>query len=176
MKFQLLSQDHQSRLGRIEFSNGSIQTPTFMPVGTYGVVKGLTPDELVTLGAEIILANTFHLFLRPGLDLIQHHGGLHQFNRWSRPILTDSGGFQVFSLAKRRTIHKHGVWFQSPIDGAKVFLGPEQAIAAQIAFGSNIAMIFDECTPYPVCHQQAEQSMAAFFALGGAVSALLATK
>lgn len=160
MKYQLLSQDGQARRGEIRFADGqTIQTPVFMPVGTLGTVKGLSPEELDQLGAEIILGNTFHLMLRPGEDIVQSHGGLHQFMHWDKPILTDSGGFQVFSLAKIRKISEEGVRFRSPIDGGEVFLSPERSMQVQRALNSNIVMQFDECTPYPASHRQAQDSM-----------------
>jgi len=130
-----------------------------MPVGTYGTVKAMTPDEVRATGADIILGNTFHLMLRPGTEVIGKHGGLHGFMRWQRPILTDSGGFQVWSLAERRKISAKGVTFASPIDGSQVFMGPEESMAVQKALGSDIVMIFDECTPYPATEQQASDSM-----------------
>ena len=159
MKFELLGSDGSARRGRLEFPRGSIETPTFMPVGTYGSVKAMKPSDLEEIGAEIILGNTFHLFLRPGLDVIAAHEGLHRFTGWKRPILTDSGGFQVWSLAKRRKITEQGVTFASPTDGAKVFLGPEESMNIQRVLGSDIVMIFDECTPYPATEQQARDSM-----------------
>ena len=130
-----------------------------MPVGTYGTVKAMTPEELVGLGAEIILGNTFHLWLRPGTEVIRAHGDLHDFMHWERPILTDSGGFQVFSLGAMRKITEQGVHFRSPIDGAKIFMGPEESMQIQRELGSDIVMIFDECTPYPATEQQARESM-----------------
>lgn len=159
MKFSGIKQHGWARRGQLQFARGTIETPAFMPVGTYGTVKAMTPEELMALGAEIILGNTFHLMLRPGTAIIQQHGDLHDFMHWHKPILTDSGGFQVFSLAKRRKISERGVEFQSPIDGAKVFLGPEQSMAVQRALGSDIVMIFDECTPYPATAKAAEDSM-----------------
>ena len=159
MKFQLINTDAAARRGQIVFDRGSIETPAFMPVGTYGTVKAMTPEELLGLGAEIILGNTFHLMLRPGTDIIQQHGDLHDFMHWQKPILTDSGGFQVFSLAKSRKITEQGVHFQSPVDGSKVFLGPEESMQVQRQLGSDIVMIFDECTPYPASEQQACDSM-----------------
>ena len=159
MRFDLLNTDGAARRGRIQFPRGTVDTPAFMPVGTAGTVKAMTPEELVALGAEIILGNTFHLMLRPGTELIARHGGLHDFMHWERPILTDSGGFQVWSLANLRKIDERGVAFRSPIDGAPVFLGPEQAIAAQHALGSDIVMVFDECTPYPAQRPDVEASM-----------------
>lgn len=159
MKFELHSTDGAARCGRIELERGTVNTPVFMPVGTAGTVKAMTPEELVDLGTEIILGNTFHLMLRPGTDLIARHGGLHGFMHWERPILTDSGGFQVWSLAQLRKIDERGVAFQSPIDGASVFLGPEQAIAIQHALGSDIAMVLDDCTAYPAPRSAVEASM-----------------
>jgi queuine tRNA-ribosyltransferase len=136
-----------------------VETPAFMPVGTYGTVKAMTPEELEGLGAQIVLGNTFHLMLRPGTETIAHLGGLHRFMHWSGPILTDSGGFQVFSLGAMRRITEAGVKFRSPIDGSPVFLGPEESMAVQRALGSDIVMIFDECTPYPATEEQARVSM-----------------
>ncbi|MDH3640181.1 MAG: tRNA guanosine(34) transglycosylase Tgt, partial [Gammaproteobacteria bacterium] len=159
MNFELLNTDGAARRGRIQFPRGTVDTPVFMPVGTAGTVKAMTPEELVGLGAELILGNTFHLMLRPGTELISRHGGLHAFMHWQRPILTDSGGFQVWSLAKLRKIDERGVAFQSPIDGAPVFLGPEEAIAVQHALGSDILMVLDECTPYPAQRADVEASM-----------------
>jgi queuine tRNA-ribosyltransferase len=130
-----------------------------MPVGTYGTVKAMTPEELELIGAEIILGNTFHLMLRPGTEIVGLHGDLHGFMHWERPILTDSGGFQVFSLGEMRRISEQGVSFRSPVDGAKVFLGPEESMAVQRALGSDVVMIFDECTPYPATHEEARVSM-----------------
>jgi queuine tRNA-ribosyltransferase len=130
-----------------------------MPVGTYGTVKAMTPEELEGMGAQIILGNTFHLMLRPGTDVIQRHGDLHRFIHWERPILTDSGGFQVFSLGKMRKITEQGVHFRSPINGSRIFMGPEESMAVQRKLGSDIVMIFDECTPYPVSEREAEASM-----------------
>ncbi len=142
------------------FPRGVIETPVFMPVGTYGTVKAMTPEELRALGSQIILGNTFHLMLRPGTAIIEQHGGLHEFMHWPWPILTDSGGFQVFSLAGSRKITEAGVHFRSPVNGDKVFLGPEEAIAVQHSLGADIVMIFDECTPFPATEEQAEASMA----------------
>ena len=159
MKFDLNKTDGQARRGQLTFERGTIQTPAFMPVGTYGTVKGLTPEELKDLGAEIILGNTFHLMLRPGTDIIEQHGDLHDFMHWDKPILTDSGGFQVFSLGKLRKITKKGVEFRSPVNGSKVFLGPEEAMEVQRKLGSDIVMIFDECTPYPATEAEARDSM-----------------
>ena len=164
MKFDLLASDGAARRGRIAFPRGTIETPAFMPVGTYGSVKAMTPRDLVATGAEIILGNTFHLFLRPGLDVIGAFGGLHRFIGWDRPILTDSGGFQVFSLAHKRRITEQGVTFASPVDGAQVFLSPEESMRIQHVLASDVAMIFDECTPYllggePVGEKVACESM-----------------
>jgi queuine tRNA-ribosyltransferase len=138
---------------------GKIRTPAFMPVGTYGTVKAMTPGEVRESGADIILGNTFHLMLRPGTEVIEKHGGLHDFMQWKRPILTESGGFQVWSLAERRKITEKGVTFASPIDGSRVFMGPEESMAVQKSLGSDIVMIFDECTPYPATEKQASESM-----------------
>ena len=160
MEFQLLAQDQGARRGRLHFSRGTVETPTFMPVGTYGTVKAMTPEELVGLGAEIILGNTFHLWLRPGVEIIRRHGDLHDFMHWSRPILTDSGGFQVYSLGAMRKITEQGVHFRSPVDGAAVFMGPEESMDIQRALGADVVMIFDECTPYPATEEQAGDSMA----------------
>ncbi|HEX7047569.1 MAG TPA: tRNA guanosine(34) transglycosylase Tgt [Gammaproteobacteria bacterium] len=159
MKFERLASDGAARRGRLVFDRGVVNTPAFMPVGTYGTVKAMTPEELEGMGAEIILGNTFHLMLRPGTDIIRAHGDLHDFMHWQKPILTDSGGFQVFSLAEQRKITEKGVTFNSPVNGDKVFLGPEEAIGVQHALGSDIVMIFDECTPYPATEEEAETSM-----------------
>ena len=164
MSFELLATDGAARRGRISFPRGSIETPAFMPVGTYGSVKGALPQQVRELGAEIILGNTFHLYLRPGLDVIAAHGGLHGFGKWEGPILTDSGGFQVFSLAHRRKITEAGVTFAAPTDGSKVFLGPEESMHIQKVLGSDIVMIFDECPPVhvdgaPVDKRVIERSM-----------------
>jgi queuine tRNA-ribosyltransferase len=159
MRFDLLRNDGAARRGRIEFRRGSIETPTFMPVGTYGSVKAMTPEELEELGAEIILGNTFHLLLRPGIDVIRAHGGLHGFTHWQRPILTDSGGFQVFSLKSLRKITERGVEFRSPVNGDLIDLTPERSIEMQDALGADIVMVFDECTPYPADHATARTSL-----------------
>jgi len=159
LKFELLAQDGNARCGRMAFGSGSVEIPAFMPVGTCGTVKGVTAEELVACGAQIVLANTFHLMLRPGADIVRAHGGLHGFMHWLRPILTDSGGFQVFSLAPMRKVSEQGVSFRSPIDGEAVFLDPERSMAMQRALGPDIAMVFDECTPYPVTERQARESM-----------------
>lgn len=159
MKFELLTQDGPARRGRLHFPRGTVETPAFMPVGTYGTVKGMTPEELEGLGAEIVLGNTFHLMLRPGTEIIARHGDLHDFMHWERPILTDSGGFQVFSLAKLRKLSEEGVSFRSPVNGDKVMLTPERSMEVQRALGSDIVMIFDECTPYPATEVEARESM-----------------
>ncbi|HRQ65662.1 MAG TPA: tRNA guanosine(34) transglycosylase Tgt [Xanthomonadaceae bacterium] len=159
LDFKLLATDGAARRGELRLRRGTVQTPAFMPVGTYGSVKGMTPVMLHEVGAEIVLGNTFHLFLRPGLDIIEAHGGLHGFMGWDGPILTDSGGFQVFSLAERRRITEEGVRFASPVDGAPVFLSPEESMRIQRVLDSDIAMIFDECTPYPASEREAGESM-----------------
>src|SRR6185312_12277535 len=159
MQFDLLATDNAARRGRVTFPRGVIETPAFMPVGTYGSVKGMTPRSIAETGAEIILGNTFHLWLRPGLDVIGEFGGLHKFIGWDKPILTDSGGFQVFSLAERRKITEEGVRFASPVDGSRVFLSPEESMRIQRTLDSDIAMIFDECTPYPATEKQVRDSM-----------------
>jgi len=159
MKYTLLKTDGKVRRGQLEFERGTINTPAFMPVGTYGTVKAMSPERVKDTGAEIILGNTFHLMLRPGTEIIQMHGDLHDFMNWQGPILTDSGGFQVFSLGELRKITEEGVTFRSPINGDKVFLGPEESMQVQRALGSDIVMIFDECTPYPATQAQAETSM-----------------
>ena len=152
LRYELLATDGAARRGRVHAVHGSIETPAFMPVGTYGTVKAMTPEELEGLGAEIILGNTFHLMLRPGAALVAEFGGLHRFMHWRRPILTDSGGFQVFSLAKMRKISEQGVRFRSPVDGSEVNLTPEGAMDVQRALGSDIAMMFDDCTAWPATH------------------------
>lgn len=160
LKYTLLNQDHAARRGFITFADGQVvQTPVFMPVGTLGTVKGVSVEELEALGAEIILGNTFHLMLRPTESVVKKHGGLHQFMNWNKPILTDSGGFQVFSLAKIRKISEEGVKFKSPIDGSEIFLSPERSMQVQRDLNSNIVMQFDECTPYPATHKEAQVSM-----------------
>ena len=159
MRFNLLAQDGAARRGRLEFSRGTVETPAFMPVGTYGTVKAMTPEDLEAIGTEIVLGNTFHLYLRPGLEVIQAHDGLHRFMHWRRPILTDSGGFQVWSLAEMRKITEDGAHFRSPVDGAAVFLSPEESMRIQRALASDIAMSFDECTSYPATLEQARTSM-----------------
>jgi queuine tRNA-ribosyltransferase len=159
LRYELIATDGAARRGRVHTRRGTIETPAFMPVGTYGTVKAMTPEELEGLGAEIILGNTFHLMLRPGHEIIAELGGLHRFMHWSRPILTDSGGFQVFSLAKLRKITEEGVKFRSPIDGSEVRLTPEDSMDVQRALGSDIAMMFDDCTAWPATHEQARASM-----------------
>ena len=159
MQFELLTTDGGARRGRLTLAHGVVETPVFMPVGTYGTVKAMTPQALHDIGAQICLGNTFHLWLRPGLDVVRAHGGLHGFMGWNKPILTDSGGFQVFSLGAMRKITEEGVKFSSPIDGAKLFLTPEGSMEIQHALNSDIVMIFDECTPYPATRDQAAQSM-----------------
>ena len=159
MHFELLATDGLARRGRLTLAHGTVETPAFMPVGTYGTVKGMLPRDIEAIGAHIILGNTFHLWLRPGLEVIREHGGLHDFVQWDRPILTDSGGFQVFSLGAMRKISEAGVTFRSPIDGSKVFLSPETSMDIQRVLNSDIVMIFDECTPYPATVDQARTSM-----------------
>jgi len=159
LEFDLLAGDGAARRGRITLPRGTIETPAFMPVGTYGSVKAMTPQSILDIGADIILGNTFHLWLRPGLDVIGEFGGLHRFIGWNKPILTDSGGFQVFSLAERRKISEEGVRFASPVDGSMVFLSPEESMRIQHVLDSDIAMIFDECTPYPATEKQVRDSM-----------------
>ena len=157
--FTLLASHGSARRGRLQLAHGTVETPAFMPVGTYGTVKAMTPEELEGLGAEIVLGNTFHLMLRPGNEVMRAHGGLHGFMHWRRPILTDSGGFQVFSLESLRKITEEGVNFRSPIDGAAVRLAPEDSMDVQLALGSDIAMALDDCTPYPATEKEARDSM-----------------
>ncbi len=159
MSFEKLGEDGKARRGRLSFPRGKVETPAFMPVGTYGTVKGMLPRDIEGIGAQIILGNTFHLMLRPGTEVIKAHGDLHDFTQWQGPILTDSGGFQVFSLGEMRKITEAGVTFRSPIDGSPVELSPEIAMQVQRDLGSDIAMIFDECTPYPATETQARESM-----------------
>ncbi|MEJ2442669.1 MAG: tRNA guanosine(34) transglycosylase Tgt [Exilibacterium sp.] len=149
----------RARRGRLKFPRGTVETPAFMPVGTYGTVKGMTPRDIEATGAQILLGNTFHLMLRPGTEVVKAHGDLHDFMRWQRPILTDSGGFQVFSLGKLRKITEEGVSFRSPIDGSPVSLTPERSMQVQRDLGADIVMIFDECTPYPATGAEACESM-----------------
>jgi queuine tRNA-ribosyltransferase len=159
MKFELINNDGKARRGKLHFERGTVETPAFMPVGTYGTVKGMTPDEVKETGAHICLGNTFHLMLRPGTEIIKKHGDLHDFMNWDKPILTDSGGFQVFSLGDLRKISEKGVEFRSPINGEKIMLTPERSIEVQRDLGSDIVMIFDECTPYPATREEAKSSM-----------------
>ncbi len=159
MRFELLAQRKAARRGRLYFKRGSVETPAFMPVGTYGTVKGMLPRDIEALGAEIILGNTFHLWLRPGTEVITAHGDLHDFMNWQRPILTDSGGFQVFSLGAMRKISEEGVAFRSPVNGSPVFLSPEISMQVQRDLGSDVVMIFDDCTPFPATREEVAQSM-----------------
>lgn len=164
LQFEVLATEGRARRGKLTLNHGVVQTPIFMPVGTYGTVKAMAPDELERDGAQIVLGNTFHLWLRPGLDVIEAHGGLHRFMGWDKPILTDSGGFQVFSLGKLRKISEDGVRFASPVNGDKLFLPPEESMRIQKVLNSDIAMVFDECTPYeidgrPATEQEAADSM-----------------
>jgi queuine tRNA-ribosyltransferase len=159
MKFNLQQTDGLARRGQLVFDRGVVETPAFMPVGTYGTVKGMTPEELADTGAHICLGNTFHLMLRPGTSIIEQHGDLHDFMHWQKPILTDSGGFQVFSLGAMSKINEEGVTFRSPINGEKILLTPEKSMEVQRSLGSDIVMIFDECTPFPATPDEAERSM-----------------
>ncbi len=159
MKFDLHSTCGLARRGTVTLAHGAVETPAFMPVGTYGTVKAMSPVELVEIGAHIVLGNTFHLWLRPGLDVIEAHGGLHRFMGWDRPILTDSGGFQVFSLGDLRKISEEGVKFKSPVNGDACMLTPEESMRIQRILNSDIVMIFDECTPHPADHDTAAKSM-----------------
>jgi len=159
MKFEKLADDGKARRGRLSFPRGEVETPAFMPVGTYGTVKGMLPRDIEATGAQIVLGNTFHLMLRPGTEIVRQHGDLHDFMQWKGPILTDSGGFQVFSLGNMRKITEEGVTFQSPVNGDKVMLSPERSMEVQRELGSDIVMIFDECTPYPATETEAAQSM-----------------
>ena len=159
MKFDVHGECGAARRGELTFRRGTVQTPAFMPVGTYGTVKSVTPEEVAASGAEIILGNTFHLLLRPGTDVVRKHGGLHEFMHWEGPILTDSGGFQVFSLAAMRKLSEEGVRFQSPVNGDEVFLSPEKSIEVQHELNADVTMIFDECTPYPASETEARESM-----------------
>ncbi len=159
MRFRLQATDGPARRGELVFDRGTVQTPAFMPVGTYGTVKAMTPEELRELGAEMVLGNTFHLMLRPGVDVIAAHDGLHRFMHWDGPVLTDSGGFQVWSLGKLRKLTEEGVRFQSPVDGSPIFMGPEESIAVQHALDADVVMVFDECTPWPASEEQVRASM-----------------
>ena len=159
MKYELLATDGAARRGRLTLNHGTVDTPAFMPVGTYGSVKGISPQDLRDIGAQICLGNTFHLWLRPGLEVIEAFGGLHQFMAWDGPILTDSGGFQVFSLGALRKITEEGVRFSSPVNGDKLFLTPEESMRIQKVLNSDVVMIFDECTPYPASVPEAADSM-----------------
>ncbi len=159
MKFSVIATQSLARRGQIEVQRGMIDTPAFMPVGTRGTVKSLTPEEVASTGAQIILGNTFHLLLRPGMEVIKAHGTLHDFMNWHGPILTDSGGFQVWSLQGLRKLEEKGVTFQSPVDGSRIFLGPEQSMSIQMALGSDIVMAFDECTNWPSSWEETAQSM-----------------
>jgi queuine tRNA-ribosyltransferase len=159
MRFDVLARDGRARRGRLTLAHGCVDTPAFMPVGTYGAVRTVSPAELKEIGAQIVLSNTFHLWLRPGLEVIEMHGGLHRFMGWEGPILTDSGGFQVFSLGPLRRISEQGVEFRSPVNGDRCFLSPEESMRIQRVLSSDVAMIFDECTPYPVDELQASDSM-----------------
>ena len=159
MKFEVATTCGAARQGQITFRRGVVRTPAFMPVGTYGTVKSMTPEEVAAGGADILLGNTFHLMLRPGTDVVRRHGGLHEFMNWQGPILTDSGGFQVFSLAAMRKLSEEGVRFQSPVNGDPVFLTPEKSMEVQHELNSDVAMIFDECTPYPATEDEARKSM-----------------
>jgi queuine tRNA-ribosyltransferase len=159
LKFSIAKSCGAARAGKLELRRGAVATPAFMPVGTYGTVKSVTPEEVRMSGADIILANTFHLMLRPGSEIIRRHGGLHQFMNWSGPILTDSGGFQVFSLAAMRKLTPDGVRFRSPVDGTEVYLTPERSIEVQHDLNSDVTMVFDECTPYPATREEAAASM-----------------
>jgi queuine tRNA-ribosyltransferase len=159
MQFEILSTDGLARRGRLTFTHGSVETPVFMPVGTYGSVKAMSPADLHAVGAQIVLGNTFHLWLRPGLEVIAAHGGLHRFMAWDKPILTDSGGFQVFSLGELRKISEEGVRFRSPVNGDGCFLSPEESMRIQRTLNSDVVMIFDECTPYPADEREVAVSM-----------------
>src|SRR6478752_9292264 len=159
MHFEVLATAGAARRGRLTLAHGTVETPIFMPVGTYGTVKAMSPGELVEVGAQIILGNTFHLWLRPGLEVVRAHGGLHRFMGWERPLLTDSGGFQVFSLGNLRKVQEEGVAFSSPVNGDKLFLTPETSMQIQRVLDSDVVMIFDECTPYPAPHDAVARSM-----------------
>lgn len=156
LKFELKKKNGNARRGQLIFERGTVQTPAFMPVGTYGTVKGMTPEEVKETGAQILLGNTFHLWLRPGQEVMKMHGDLHDFMNWQGPILTDSGGFQVFSLGDIRKITEEGVHFRNPVNGDKIFMDAEKSMEIQKDLGSDIVMIFDECTPYPATHDEAK--------------------
>src|SRR5690349_12702000 len=153
-EYTLLATDGLARRGRLELAHGVVETPVFMPVGTYGTVKAMAPNELVEIGAQIVLGNTFHLWLRPGLEVIAAHGGLHRFMGWDRPLLTDSGGFQVFSLGDLRKITEEGVRFASPVNGDRLLLTPEESMRIQRVLAADVVMVFDECTPYPATEKE----------------------
>src|SRR5205814_659727 len=157
--FEVLATDGAARRARLALRHGTVETPAFMPVGTYGTVKAMSPAELLEIGAQVVLGNTFHLWLRPGLEVIAAHGGLHRFMGWSRPILTDSGGFQVFSLGDLRKVSEEGVAFQSPINGDKLFLTPEESMRIQRVLDADVVMVFDECTGYPATRDDAARAM-----------------
>ena len=157
--FEVVAVDGQARFGRLQTQHGSIETPVFMPCGTYGTVKAVTPEALKEVGTQILLGNTFHLMLRPKDTLIADLGGLHHFMQWDKPILTDSGGFQAFSLKSIRKIEEDGIRFRSPINGDRIFFSPEKAMTVQENLGSDIAMVLDECTPYPASRDEAAFSM-----------------
>ena len=159
MKFEVHATSGHARAGVLSFRRGDVRTPAFMPVGTYGTVKSVTPEEVAGSGADMLLGNTFHLMLRPGTDIVRKHGGLHEFMNWSRPILTDSGGFQVFSLAQMRKLSEEGVRFRSPVNGDEVFLTPERSMEVQHDLNADVTMVFDECTPYPASEREARDSM-----------------
>jgi queuine tRNA-ribosyltransferase len=159
MQFEVLATSGEARRGRLTLAHGVVETPVFMPVGTYGTVKAMAPNELHEIGAQIVLGNTFHLWLRPGLEPIAAHGGLHRFMGWRKPILTDSGGFQVFSLGPLRKVQEEGVAFASPVNGDKLFLTPELSMQIQGVLDSDVVMVFDECTPYPATRDEAADSM-----------------
>jgi queuine tRNA-ribosyltransferase len=159
MQFSVFARAGAARRGRLVLAHGAVETPVFMPVGTHGTVKAMTPAELEGVGATIVLGNTFHLWLRPGLDVIAAHGGLHRFMGWPRPVLTDSGGFQVFSLGALRKIGEEGAAFASPINGDRLLLTPEKSMEVQRVLDSDVVMVLDECTPWPVAHDAAEASM-----------------
>jgi queuine tRNA-ribosyltransferase len=159
MEFSISARSGAARCGQLRLASGVVDTPIFMPVGTYGTVKAMAPNELVDIGAQIILGNTFHLWLRPGIDVLVAHNGLHRFMGWHKPILTDSGGFQVFSLGPLRKVHEEGVAFASPVNGDKMFLTPEVSMQVQRAFNSDVVMVFDECTPFPATRDEAATSL-----------------